>query len=139
MDGFRSSTLMYFAILVTPAVAGDHAWHCMTPEQVATHEVHGDNLVLGKINITQREGQLADVPVIHITFVANNHGSKDFHVVMEVLGSSEMGPVFAMSVEPAFAGTVSPHREQPATSAIFAQPGELSRVTKVCIKFEGDF
>jgi hypothetical protein len=135
----RSSTLIYFAVLVTPAVAGDHAWHCMTPDQVTTHEVHGDNLALGKIKITEREGQLADVPVIHITFVATNHGSKDFHVVMEVLGSSEMGPVFAMSVEPAFAGTVSPHSEQPATSAIFAQPGELSRVTKVCIKFEGDF
>lgn len=139
MNRSRSSTLIYFAILVSPAVAGDHAWHCMTLDQVTTHEVHGDNLALGKINITQREGQLADVPVINITFVASNHSSKDFHVVMEVLGSSEMGPVFAMSVEPAFAGTVSPNAEQPATSAIFSQPGELSRVTKVCIRFEGDF
>jgi hypothetical protein len=33
----------------------------------------------------------------------------DFHPALEILGSDDKGPVFATSVAPGFAGTVSPN------------------------------
>jgi hypothetical protein len=44
-----------------------------------------------------------------------------------------------MSVEPGFAGTVSPNSDQPATRTIFAAPGELAKATNLCVRFVGDF
>ena len=125
--------------LCAPAFAGDYAWHCMMPDQVAKHQVTADNLVIGEIEILQQTGPLTHIPVIQASFVAQNTSPKDFHVAMEIVGSNDQGPVFAISVAPGFGGTVSPHSNQPATEAVFATAGELAQATKLCVRFMGDF
>jgi hypothetical protein len=121
------------------ARAADQTWHCMSPSEVAKHEVRADNLVLGGIAISEEPGQLSHLQVIKASFTARNQTSKDFHVALEILGSNDKGPVFAMSVAPGFAGTVSPNSNQPATEAVFAAPGELAQATQICVRFVGDF
>src|SRR5437588_680305 len=58
---------------------------------------------------------------------------------MQPLGTDAKGPVFAMSVAPGFAGTVSPNSDQPATATIFSAQGEFARATQICVRFVGDF
>jgi hypothetical protein len=77
--------------------------------------------------------------VIQASFTAQNRTPKDFHVAMEIVGSNDKGPIFAMSVAPAFAGTVSPMSNQPATAAVFYAAGELAQATQICVRFTGDF
>jgi hypothetical protein len=123
----------------TPAFTADRMWHCMAPADLGKYEVRGENLVLGDIQITQVEGELAHLPVVRAAFTARNQSLKDFHVGLEIIGSGVSGPIFAMSVAPAFAGTVSPNSNQPATATVFAAPGELARVIQICVRFVGDF
>ena len=125
--------------LAGPAFAADETWHCMAPGDVAKYELRADNLVLGAIEISQEEGELSHLEVIKATFTARNQSGKDFHVALQILGIDANGPVFAMSVAPAFAGTVSPQSNQPATNTVFARPGELKRATQICVRFVGDF
>lgn len=111
----------------------------MAPDAVGKHEVRAGALVLGTINISEQAGELSHLPVIQASFTAQNQSPKNFHVAMEILGLSDKGPVFAMSVAPAFAGTVSPNSNQPATAAIFSAAGELAQATQICVRFTGDF
>jgi hypothetical protein len=126
--------------LGAPALAADQTWHCMAPANLSKHEVLGENLVLGCIQISEEEeGELAHLPVIRGAFTAHNKSAKDFHVALEILGLDNKGPVFALSVAPGFAGTVSPNSNQPASGTVFAAPGEFARVTQICVRFVGDF
>jgi hypothetical protein len=128
-----------FAALVGPAYAADQTWHCMAPGEVAKHDVRADNLVLGDIKLVEQKGGLTHLPVIHASFVAHNQRQTDVFVAMEIFGSNDRGPVFAISVAPGFGGTVSPNSNQPATEAVFAAPGELAQTTKICVRFVGEF
>jgi hypothetical protein len=132
-------SLFALLALAGPALASDQTWHCMKPSEVGKHEVQAGDLVLGAIAISQDDGQLSHLKVIKATFTARNQSAKDFHVAMEIVGSDDKGPVFAMSVAPGFAGTVSPNSNQPATEAIFSAPGEFARATQICVRFVGDF
>src|SRR4051812_42457677 len=89
----------------TPALAADQTWHCMAPANLGKHEVSGENLILGGIQISEEEGELAHLPVVRAAFTARNQSARDFHVALEILGLDDKGPVFAMSVAPGFAGT----------------------------------
>jgi hypothetical protein len=111
----------------------------MAPANLSKHEVSGENLILGGIQISAEEGELAHLPVIRGAFTARNQSARDFHVALEILGLDDKGPVFAMSVAPGFAGTVAPNSNQPATGTMFAAPGEFARVTQICVRFAGDF
>jgi hypothetical protein len=122
-----------------PVLAADQTWHCMAPANLSKHEVSDENLVLDGIQISEEEGELAHLPVIRGAFTARNKSTQDFHVALEILGSDDKGPVFAMSVAPGFAGTISPNSNQPATATVFAAPGEFARVTQICVRFVGDF
>ena len=135
----RLAFLLAIIALAAPARAGDQTWHCMAPDAVGKHEVKTDALVLGEIKLSQRDGELTNLPVIWASFTAQNQSSKDFHVAMEILGSNDKDLIFAMSVRPAFAGTVSPMSNQPATDAVFSAAGELARATQICVRFVGDF
>jgi hypothetical protein len=121
------------------ALAADQTWRCMAPANLSKHEVSGENLILGGIQISAEEGELAHLPVIRGAFTARNQSARDFHVALEILGLDDKGPVFAMSVAPGFAGTVAPNSNQPATGTMFAAPGEFARVTQICVRFAGDF
>jgi hypothetical protein len=131
--------LVGLSVLAGPAFAADQSWHCMQPGDIGKHEVRADHLVLGGIEISQEEGDLSHLPVIKATFTARNKSGKDFHVAMQLLGTDARGPVFAMSVAPGFAGTVSPNSDQPATATIFSAQGEFARATQLCVRFVGDF
>jgi hypothetical protein len=122
-----------------PALAADQTWRCMAPADLGKHEVSGENLILSGIQISEGEGELAHLPVIRGAFTARNKSAKDFHVALEILGLDDKGPVFAMSVAPGFAGTVSPNSNQPATATVFAAPGEFARAIQICVRFVGDF
>ena len=135
----RLVLLLAATALAGPARAGDQTWHCMAPDAVGKHEVRADALVLGGIKISEQPGEISHLPVIQASFTAQNQSPKDFHVAMEILGSKDRDLVFAMSVRPAFAGTVSPNSNQPATDAVFAAAGELARATQICVRFVGDF
>jgi hypothetical protein len=121
------------------ARAADQTWHCMGPGEVAKHEVRADNLVLGDIKLVEQKGGLTHLPVIQASFVAHNQRPTDVFVALEILGSNDKGPVFAISVAPGFGGTVSPKSDQPATATVFAAPGELARAAQICVRFVGDF
>jgi hypothetical protein len=136
---FAPLTLIAVIALAGPARAADQAWHCMSPSEVGSYALRAGDLTLGGVNISEQPGELAHLPVIRATFTAHNQSPKDFHVALEILGSDDKGPVFAMSVAPGFAGTVSPMSDQPATEAVFAAPGELARATQICVRFVGDF
>jgi hypothetical protein len=125
--------------LAGPVRAADQTWHCMQPGEIGSYALQAGDLTLGGIEISEQPGELAHLPVIRATFTASNKSSKDFHVALEILGSNDKGPVFAMSVAPGFAGTVSPNSNQPATEAVFAAPGELAQATQICLRFVGDF
>ena len=60
-------------------------------------------------------------------------------MALEIVGSNDQGPVFAISVAPGFGGTVSPKSDQPATEAVLAAAGELARATQICLRFVGGF
>jgi hypothetical protein len=141
VDGFASLAMTALAAiaLAGPARAADQTWHCMQPRDVGKHEVRAHNLILSGIKISEEPGELSHLKVIKATFTAHNKSAKDFHVAMELLGSDDKGPVFAMSVSPGFAGTVSPNSDQPATSTVFAAAEELARATQLCVRFVGDF
>jgi hypothetical protein len=132
-------TALTFVAPAGTARAADQSWHCMQTGAVGSYELRSDALVLRDIRLTEEAGELSHLAVIKASFVAHNKSSKDFHVAMEILGSDDKGPVFAMSVAPAFAGTVSPNSDQPATSTIFAAPGEFARAVQICVRFVGDF
>ena len=131
--------LLALSVLAGTAFAADQSWHCMQPGDIGKHEVRADNFALGGIAISQEEGGLSHLPVIKATFTTRNRSSKDFHVAMEIIGSNGKDPVFAMSVAPGFAGTVSPNSDQPATATIFSAQGEFARATQICVRFVGDF
>jgi hypothetical protein len=131
--------LLALIALTGPAFASDQTWHCMKAGEIGKHAVRAGDLILSGIEIDEQPGELAHLPVIRVSFTARNKASKDFHVAMEIIGSNDKGPVFAMSVEPGFAGTVSPKSDQPATTTIFAAPGELAKATNLCVRFVGDF
>jgi hypothetical protein len=135
----RPLTLLILIALAGPARAADQTWHCMNPSEVGSYALRAGDLTLGGIAIVEAEGELAHLKVIRATFTARNKGPKDFHVALEILGSNDKGPVFAMSVAPGFAGTVSPMSNQPATEAVFAAPGELALAAQICVRFVGDF
>jgi hypothetical protein len=135
----RLLALLILIALAGPAPAADQTWHCSAPSEIGKHEVRAGDLSLGGIAITEAEGELAHLKVIRATFTARNKGPKDFHVALEIFGTNDKGPVFAMSVAPGFAGTVSPNSNQPATEAVFAAPGELAQATQICVRFVGDF
>jgi hypothetical protein len=59
--------------------------------------------------------------------------------MLEIIGSNDQGPVFAIRIAPGFGGTVSPKSDQPATEAVFAAPGELARATQICLRLSGNF
>jgi hypothetical protein len=132
-------SLLVILSLFAPARAADQTWHCMQAGALGSHEIRTDALVLGNIQLAEEPGELSHLPVIRASFVAHNRSAKDFHVALEILGSDDKGPVFALSVAPAFAGTVSPNSDQPATSTVFAAPGELARAALICVRFVGDF
>jgi hypothetical protein len=117
----------------------DQTWHCMQAGAVGSYELRNDALVLSDVKLAEEPGELSHLPVIRASFIAHNKSAKDFHISLEILGSDDKGPVFAVSVAPAFAGTVSPNSNQPATSTVFAAPGELARAVQICLRFVGDF
>jgi hypothetical protein len=119
--------------------SSDQSWHCMQPAAVGVYQLRADALVLGDIRLAEEAGELSHLAVIKASFTAHNSSAKDFHVALEILGSDDKGPVFAMSVAPAFAGTVSPNSDQPATATVFAAPGEFARAAQICVRFVGDF
>jgi hypothetical protein len=131
--------LLTLIALAGPAGAADQTWHCMSPSEVGSYALRAGELTLSGIAIGEAEGELSHLKVIRATFTAHNKSSKDFHVALEILGSNDKGPVFAMSVAPGFAGTVSPMSDQPATATVFAAPGELARAAQICVRFVGDF
>jgi hypothetical protein len=136
---YRPLTLLIPIALAVPARAADQAWHCMSPSEVGSYVLRAGDLTLGGIEISEQPGELSHLDVIRATFTARNQTSKDFHVALEIVGSNDKGPVFAMSVAPGFAGTVSPNSNQPATATVFAASGELARAAQICVRFVGDF
>jgi hypothetical protein len=136
---YRPLLLLAALALAGPAFAADQTWHCMGPGEVAKHEIRADNLVLGDIKLLEQTGGLTHLPVIQASFVAHNQRPTDVFVALEILGSNDQGPVFAISVAPGFGGTVSPKSDQPATEAVLAAAGELARATQICLRFVGGF
>jgi hypothetical protein len=136
-------SLLALVALAGAARAADQSsnqtWRCMQAGAVGSYELRTDALVLSDVKLVEEPGELSHLPVIRASFIAHNKSAKDFHVALAILGTDDKGPVFAVSVAPAFAGTVSPNSDQPATSTIFAAPGELARAVQICLRFVGDF